>query len=393
MHSGGSFEAPLYPGGHRPASEIEIVAMDRRSKHGGAADKSRSGSASSTGGMPYPPGAHDPASTGPSGRSMHAHGSASETSMNPTVGSMYPTRSAQSGVSALSTEGPGEVMPAEKLQRAIALAPGEIAELKPSMSGGPLRPTPSGVSSGAGVTPHIGSAAMASLAAQSTAHHGVARGETMSSMGIALPTSTREFSSCGVAHGSHTLGTTFDSIPVDPPALPMPTTADREAGSVMPPDLLEHALDNMSAADTPFMGDFRLLGPMERRGGGQGLVQFANQLRTGDPVAIKFFVNSRAFECERDLYSQEHLRGMMPAVSLMHSNADVRPSPAACCVLCPSSFHQPASKLRLGPLRLITAWCGLCCSGHGNRIVLGFFMAQAFWACPGVPYMCTSYIT
>lgn len=286
---------------------------------------SRAGS-TSNGGVPGPmltgATAYVHPTSSASSASMHVGGSLSAASVNPAVGSIYPTYSAQSARSGVSTEQlqapPQKGVPApDKLSRA---APPEPATL--------LKRPVSGKSSvtGKGSVPSggVGSIEMVSLAVQGS-NAPQPRVESISSMGLALPTSTRDFSSVGVAHGSCTLGTTFDSIPVDPPALPLPTTADREAGSVMPPDLLEHALDNMSAAEVAFMGEFRLLGPMERRGGGQGLVQFANQLRSGDPVAIKFFMNSRAFECERDLYSQVHLRGMMPAVSLMHSNTDVRP--------------------------------------------------------------------
>eukprot|EP00892_Ulva_mutabilis_P000463 jgi/Ulvmu1/10417/UM062_0013.1 len=327
---------PPPPGG--PAA-VELVAMARsRSKPSSdtkSRQGSRSGSVSSNGGLPYtsvttpmlPTGStHTMATGGMTTAGMSAGGMSS---LNPTVGSVYPTRSAHSSTSGGNPDfGAVPETPApDKLTRTPTPPRGQrgSSPLKPPLSGttpSNLRPLPSGASSAASMGVQLGSVAIASLAAQSTNQHAAQRGESMLSMGIALPTSTRDFSSCGVAHGSHTLGTTFDSIPVDLPALPLPTTADRDAGSVMPPDLLEHALDNMSAADVPFIGEFKLLGPMERRGGGQGLVQFATQLRTSDPVAIKFFVNSRAFECERELYSQEHLRGMMPAVSLMHSNSD-----------------------------------------------------------------------
>lgn len=273
---------------------------------------SRSGSTSSNGVLSRPM---------PTGSTAYIHhtSSLSAASVNPAVGSIYPTYSAQSTRSGVTTE---QLQPPP--QKGMP-APEKLSRSDPSESAAPLKPPISSSSSMSGkASAPAGVVAMVSLAAKSS-NPPPARGESCSSMGIALPTSTRDISSVGVAHGSRTLGTTFDSIPVEPPALPLPTTADREAGSIMPSDLLEHALDNMCAAEVAFMGEFRLLGPMERRGGGQGLVQFAIQLRTNDPVAIKFFMNSRAFECERDLYSQVHLRGMMPAVSLVHSDTDVRP--------------------------------------------------------------------
>lgn len=310
----------------------------------GAANRSRTvshtGSVSSNGTLsgPSAPAYVHPATSATSA-SMHAAGGLSGMSVNPTVGSIYPTTSAQSGRSAEGLHAvPRQASPMpDKLSHATVPPPDAHSPVKPPLRGNSaLRALPSGASSAA-AGGGVGSVAMVSLAAQSLNPSGVGagRGESVSSLGIALPTSTKDFSSCGVVHGSNTLGTTFDSIPVEEPALPLPTTADREGGALMPPDLLEHALDNLSAAQVPFMGEFRLLGPLERRGGGQGLVQFATQMRGGDPVAIKFFMNNRAFECERELYSQEHLRGMMPAVSLMHSNADVRfCPPAVCCVLC-----------------------------------------------------------
>ena len=85
-----------------------------------------------------------------------------------------------------------------------------------------------------------------------------------------------------------------------------------------------------------FLGQFELLGAMHRRVGGQGVVQFARSTRSMEPVAIKFFLNTHAFECEQALYMREGLRGMMPAISLIESNASVRP-----IVLYFSSFSCP----------------------------------------------------
>lgn len=121
----------------------------------------------------------------------------------------------------------------------------------------------------------------------------------------------------GVTHS-----TTIDTTAAPP--LPPPNAATGEV-AVLDGPLLEHALDNMHAGDELFMGKFAILGPMERRAGGQGIVQFAVARPTGEPVAVKFFLNRMAFDCEAALYEKEHLRSMMPAVTLVHSNDDVRP--------------------------------------------------------------------
>lgn len=63
---------------------------------------------------------------------------------------------------------------------------------------------------------------------------------------------------------------------------------------------------------------------MHRRVGGQGVVQFARSTQSMAQVAIKFFLNTNAFECEEALYMREELRSMMPAISLIESNESVR---------------------------------------------------------------------
>lgn len=128
--------------------------------------------------------------------------------------------------------------------------------------------------------------------------------------------------------------TTFDTTAAPP--LP-PPEAGEDGVAVLDRPLLEHALDNMHARDELFMGKFEILGPLERRAGGQGIVQFARAHPYGEPVAIKFFLNRKAFDCEDALYNQQRLRGMMPAVTLIHSNDDVR-GPAA--VLHPCSIPR-----------------------------------------------------
>lgn len=82
-----------------------------------------------------------------------------------------------------------------------------------------------------------------------------------------------------------------------------------------------------------FLRKFILLGPRQRRSGGQGVVQFARcAAHSGGgggeaTVAIKFFLNRSAFECEEALYWREELRGMMPAISVIDANEEVPPLP------------------------------------------------------------------
>lgn len=94
-------------------------------------------------------------------------------------------------------------------------------------------------------------------------------------------------------------------------------------GQFLDLDLLEKALDNLCLTDTLFMGEFKVLGAMERRQGGQGVVQFAVHVKRGDAVAIKFFLNRNAFKCEEELYTVKDLKKMMPAISLLENNDSV----------------------------------------------------------------------
>jgi hypothetical protein len=71
----------------------------------------------------------------------------------------------------------------------------------------------------------------------------------------------------------------------------------------------------------PFLGRFVFLNAMNRRRGGQGMVQFATRLDGGGGVAIKFFLRMAAFEREENLYTRPELRTMMPAVIGMERNA------------------------------------------------------------------------
>jgi hypothetical protein len=116
-----------------------------------------------------------------------------------------------------------------------------------------------------------------------------------------------------------TAATTLDMTTT--PSLPRPT----RDGAMLNRDLLENALDALSGRGQLFMRRFELLGPMNRRIGGQGVVQFARVAASGEGVAIKFFLNRNAFRCEEELYVREGLRDMMPAISLIENNDSVRP--------------------------------------------------------------------
>jgi hypothetical protein len=103
--------------------------------------------------------------------------------------------------------------------------------------------------------------------------------------------------------------------------VPAPSTP----GQFMDSELLERALDHLSGSEEQFMGQFRMLGAHERRHGGQGVVQFALDVRRGTSVAFKFFLNRNSFDCEEAMYSRDDLRPMMPAITLIENNDSVRP--------------------------------------------------------------------
>eukprot|EP00892_Ulva_mutabilis_P007647 jgi/Ulvmu1/5254/UM022_0047.1 len=87
-------------------------------------------------------------------------------------------------------------------------------------------------------------------------------------------------------------------------------------------DKLERALDNFAQTQTPFLGRFAMLSAAHRRAGGQGVVQFARNVRDGEEYAIKFFTQRSAFDREFELYSNPVLRGMMPAITHIEPNTN-----------------------------------------------------------------------
>jgi hypothetical protein len=91
-------------------------------------------------------------------------------------------------------------------------------------------------------------------------------------------------------------------------------------------DDLEDALDEMYEEGLLFMGRLRVLSGMERRYGGQGIVQFANTVESkNEEFAIKFFLQRSAFARETALFSSSGvIREMMPNILAIEGNADGR---------------------------------------------------------------------
>ena len=58
-------------------------------------------------------------------------------------------------------------------------------------------------------------------------------------------------------------------------------------------------------------------------------MQFARPVHGGGEVAIKFYLEEEAFATEEALFREGRLRGVMPAVTLISANADVRAAPRA----------------------------------------------------------------
>eukprot|EP00892_Ulva_mutabilis_P005772 jgi/Ulvmu1/3567/UM167_0001.1 len=96
--------------------------------------------------------------------------------------------------------------------------------------------------------------------------------------------------------------------------------AGGEAGS--PVEELQVALDAMNSMQAPFYHRYMMLSAVDRRVGGQGIVQFASIANTLDRAAIKFYIDHSAFERERELYTESQLKAMMPATLAVLDNAN-----------------------------------------------------------------------
>lgn len=65
----------------------------------------------------------------------------------------------------------------------------------------------------------------------------------------------------------------------------------RGASGVSSVDALEDALDELAEQGTPFMERYLIGSSVDRRSGGQGVVQFARIHNAPDQVAIKFYTH------------------------------------------------------------------------------------------------------
>jgi hypothetical protein len=139
------------------------------------------------------------------------------------------------------------------------------------------------------------------------------RGQSHSVRCGATTTSTFQKTNTHCATGYTVAGTTLTST--------LPTTEFDK-------DLLEASLDSMASMRAPLLHQFRLEGPVRWRNGSRGAVQYARSINTGDEVAIKFYTDATAFECEEAAYMLEPLRALMPAVLLMVPNRGVRTLPS-----------------------------------------------------------------
>lgn len=87
-------------------------------------------------------------------------------------------------------------------------------------------------------------------------------------------------------------------------------------------EALQDTLDDLYRTGQAFMGQYVVLGPAERRCGGQGVVQFASGRHNNEAFALKFFSNRKVFEGEWALYQTPEVRDMMPAVIDVFPNTD-----------------------------------------------------------------------
>jgi hypothetical protein len=87
-------------------------------------------------------------------------------------------------------------------------------------------------------------------------------------------------------------------------------------------DQLDAVLDDMRVRGDLLFGNYVILSCLERRGGGQGCVQFVHDPIRRRDFAVKFFFNLDAFKREAALYADPVLRAMMAATRNVYSNAD-----------------------------------------------------------------------
>jgi hypothetical protein len=87
-------------------------------------------------------------------------------------------------------------------------------------------------------------------------------------------------------------------------------------------DQLDAVLDDMRVRGELLFGNYVVLSCLERRGGGQGCVQFVHDPIRRRDFAVKFFFKLDAFKREAALYADPVLRAMMAATRNVYSNAD-----------------------------------------------------------------------
>jgi serine/threonine protein kinase len=87
-------------------------------------------------------------------------------------------------------------------------------------------------------------------------------------------------------------------------------------------DQLDAVLDDMRVHGQLLFGTYIILSSLERRGGGQGCVQFVHDRDKRRDLAVKFFFKLDAFEREAALYADPVLRAMMAATRHVYANAD-----------------------------------------------------------------------
>jgi hypothetical protein len=91
-------------------------------------------------------------------------------------------------------------------------------------------------------------------------------------------------------------------------------------GSVV--DMLEDALDFLHDRQARFLGRYVISHNVERRTGGQGVVQFGRVADAQEEVAIKFYTHKEAFTREAELYRDSGLKRSMPATLAIVANED-----------------------------------------------------------------------
>eukprot|EP00892_Ulva_mutabilis_P008436 jgi/Ulvmu1/5965/UM026_0088.1 len=116
-------------------------------------------------------------------------------------------------------------------------------------------------------------------------------------------------------------GTGLTTTPHAPSAYSS-TVAALESSAAQQRGRLTAELDSMRHRGEKFLERFVVLSCMERREGGQAVVQFVRCSRHDEPAAVKFFLSRAAFDTEVALYGVPELRSIMPAKLAEAGNSD-----------------------------------------------------------------------